>query len=1375
MQELLDSVKSLSARERKALSVLLKRQGVNLYGVTPIFKREVEASSALSYAQQRQWFLWQLEPHSAAYNIPVALRLKGALDIQALEGAFGALIARHETLRTCFRQEGDTAVQIVHPASPFLLAVEPLAAADLEARVAEELRRPFDLEQGPLLRVRLLRLGEEEHVLTLVQHHIVSDGWSMPIMVDELVRLYAGHSCGEAVHLPGLPIQYADYAIWQRNWMEAGEQERQLGYWTVQLGGEQPVLDLPTDRPRPLVQSHAGARFDIELAPELAQALKEVARQHGVTLFMLLLASFQTLLHRYSGQADVRVGVPTANRNRAETEGLLGLFVNTQVLKAEFTLDTTFNQLLQQVKHTAVQAQAHQDLPFEQLVQALHPERDLSRSPLFQVMFNHQTRNPGQGRTLPGLSVEKLASSSQTAQFDLTLDTLEHENGVGAAITYATALFDASTIERFARHWRNLLQGICADAGQRVAALPLLDGVERQQILVEWNRSEADYPREQCLPALFEVQVLATPDATALVLGDASLSYAQLNSRANQLAHKLRELGVGPDVLVGVALERSLEMVIGLLAILKAGGAYVPLDPDFPADRLAYMMEDSGLKLLLTQSSLLAQLPIPAGIDNLCLDQDGDWLGGYGQDNLPGLAGPLNLAYAIYTSGSTGLPKGVTIHHQALVNFLSSMADQPGITGNDRVLQLTSLSFDIAGLELYLPLLRGAAVVLLNTHQNKDPQALLNVIAQQSVTVIQATPSSWRMILDATPAGALNGKTILCGGEALSAELAQRLIEQAGHVWNVYGPTETTIWSARHYLTESDDIWLGKPLANTTLHIISDDIDVLPVGARGELLIGGDGLARGYHRRPSLTAERFIPDAFSSNGGRLYRTGDLARYHADGVIEYAGRLDHQVKIRGFRIELGEIEARLLEHPAVHEAVVIDVDVDGIKQLAAWLVASDSSASTDALRAELKAHLKASLPDYMVPSHLVWLEKMPQTPNGKLDRKALPKPDASQAQAVYEPPRTEREQRLAQIWAEVLKVERVGLKDNFFALGGHSLLVISVVGKIREAFAISISLHDFLLLETFEDLADFVSAGERRVSKPVISMNSGGSDKAPLFCLPPGGGGTYAYYPLAGHLSGKRSVLGVVNKSHVVPGWFETSWDGMVAYYVEQIRQARPRGPYHLLGWSLGGALAMDVAHALESAGEQVGFLGLIDSFLPTEASGAAAQVVAPAEVKPEGPWDGLVKSLLAFAPGIGEPTVLGLIEEATARYSDSPEATDWVIDRVAEQSGASPEALRAVHRDIAVQAEIAGGYQLLGVNMALARSFALKPLKAVPQCWWAGASRNAGQVEADEALLRDACAVNGLWSETLPGQKHDDVILSPALLESLMRRLEGRE
>ncbi|MFW3899603.1 amino acid adenylation domain-containing protein [Pseudomonas bharatica] len=1365
MQELLDSVKSLSARERKALAALLKRQGVNLYGVTPIFRREPEACALLSYAQQRQWFLWQLEPGSSAYNIPVALRLTGMLDVAALEAAFEGLVARHETLRTTFRQDGEQAVQVVHEPVPFHLPVDDVDAADLHARVAAELSAPFDLQAGPLLRVRLLRVGAGEHVLTVVQHHIVSDGWSMPIMIDELVRLYDGHRRGQAVHLPALPIQYADYAIWQRNWMEAGEQERQLGYWTAQLGGEQPVLELPTDRPRPLVQSHAGARLDIDLPPALAQKLKALARQQGVTLFMLLLASFQTLLHRYSGQADIRVGVPTANRNRAETEGLIGFFVNTQVLKAEFAADTTFGQLLQQIKHTAVQAQAHQDLPFEQLVQALQPERDLGRSPLFQVMFNHQTQSATQARQLPGLSVEKLQSGQHTAQFDLTLETLERDNGVGAALTYATALFDSASAERFARHWRNLLEGICQDVGQRVAELPLLDAQERQQILEGWNQSQLDYSREQCLPALVEAQVRATPEAVALVSADVSLSYAQLNTRSNQLAHKLRELGVGPDVLVGVALERGLEMVVSLLAILKAGGAYVPLDPDFPADRLSYMMQDSGLKLLLSQSSLIGQLSIPEGVQTLCVDQHGNWLDGYASDDLPATAGPDNLAYVIYTSGSTGLPKGVTIHHQALVNFLFSMADKPGLAAADRVLSLTSLSFDIAGLELYLPLIRGAAVVLLKPHQNKDPQALLQVIAEQQASVIQATPSSWRMILDAAPAGALKGKTILCGGEALNAELAQRLLDQAGHVWNVYGPTETTIWSARHYLTRADDVWLGKPLANTTLHIVSDDLDVLPVGARGELLIGGDGLARGYHQRPALTAERFVPDPFSSTGGRLYRTGDVARYRADGVIEYVGRLDHQVKIRGFRIELGEIEARLLEHPAVREAVVIDID----NQLAAYLVAEQDSPE---LRSALKAHLKAGLPDYMVPSHFTWLDRMPQTPNGKLDRKALPKPDASLAQGEYQPPRNERERQLARIWTDVLKVERVGLTDNFFALGGHSLLVITLVSRLREAFDTSLSLHDFLLLETFEDLADFIAAGERRVNNPVISMNISASDKAPLFCLPPGGGGTYAYYPLAGHLGPQRSVLGVVNKSYVVPGWKETSWDAMVGYYVEQIRTVRPHGPYNLLGWSLGGALAIEVAHSLESAGETVAFLGLVDTHLP---QGEQALANDAGEEPEAGPWDGLVKSLLAFAPGIGEAVLLELIEEGTARFEDPKQTADWVMVQVAAISGTDIEALRAIHRDIGVQAEIASGYELLSANMALAQAFALKPLRVKPHCWWAGASRSDEQVAAAEALLKAGCGLEELWSETLAGVKHDDVVLAPELLDSIQLELEDME
>ncbi|MFJ4145919.1 condensation domain-containing protein, partial [Pseudomonas sp. NPDC089734] len=564
MQELLESVKSLSARERKALAVLLKRQGVNLYGVTPIFKRESQEPSALSFAQQRQWIIWQLEPQSAAYNIPLALRLHGSLNVEALRRSVESLIERHETLRTTFRQQGDEAVQVVHPAGTFTLNVDRLQATEtVEAYVDQAVQRPFDLEQGPLLRVRLLSLSDNEHVLVLTQHHIVSDGWSMPIMVEELLRFYEAFSQGREIALTPLPVQYADYALWQRNWLEMGEQERQLAYWKEQLGDQQPVLELPTDRSRPAVRTYGGARINVELDNALLGRLKDVARQQGVTLFMLLLASFQTLLHRYSGQTDVRVGVPIANRTRAETEGLIGFFVNTQVLKAEFSAQTTVAQLLQQVKQTALQAQAHQDLPFEQLVEALQPERDLSRSPLFQVAYNHQTQGRNEARQLSGLRLEYQVSDKHTAQFDLTLDTCERDDGLGASLIYATDLFDRTTIERMAAHWRNLLQAMSADLHQRIADLPLLSKTEREQTLLDWNRDVAVYPSEQCAHQVIEAQAARVPQAIALTLGTEQLTYEQLNRRANPLAHKLRELGVGPDVKVGLAVERSLEMVVG--------------------------------------------------------------------------------------------------------------------------------------------------------------------------------------------------------------------------------------------------------------------------------------------------------------------------------------------------------------------------------------------------------------------------------------------------------------------------------------------------------------------------------------------------------------------------------------------------------------------------------------------------------------------------------------------------------------------------------------------------------------------------------------------------------------------------------------------
>ncbi|HBO1434478.1 TPA: AMP-binding protein, partial [Pseudomonas aeruginosa] len=695
---------------------------------------EQPGAHSLSYAQQRQWFLWQLEPDSAAYHIPAALRLRGELDIEALKRSFAALVERHEGLRTTFRQEGGETLQVVHDRLPLEIREQSLGVADeaaLMARIEEEVRVPFDLERGPLLRVLLLRLSAEEQVLVVTLHHIVSDGWSTPIMVEELMQFYAGYREGRAVELEPLPIQYADYALWQRSWMEAGERERQLAYWRQQLGGEQPVLELPTDRPRPSVQSPVGDSLQVELGEDLGRSLKQLAQQQGVTLFMLLLASFQTLLHRYSGQPEIRVGVPIANRTRVETERLIGFFVNTQVLKADFDLETRFDALLQQVKRTALEAQAHQDLPFEQLVEALQPQRSLSHSPLFQVMYNHQNAGQGKALELPGLRVEALERASATAQFDLTLDTYESGDALSASLIYATSLFERSTVERLAAHWRNLLEAICQDASQRVGELPMLAEAEYVELVRGCEFAPCAEPA--CLHPLVEAQAARTPEATAVVHGEIELSYRELNRRANVLAHRLRAEGVGPDVPVGIAMQRSPELVVALLAVLKAGGAYVPMDPSYPAERLAFLAEDSGIGLLLTQTFLQDELPFNAQLTNLCLDDPSlfqnvpaQWDG-----NPEQRACPEHLAYVIYTSGSTGRPKGVGITHGALVNHMRWMQERFQLAAHERVLQRTSSSFDASVWEFWLPLMSGARLHLAPAELGTSLESLWGLVEAQ--------------------------------------------------------------------------------------------------------------------------------------------------------------------------------------------------------------------------------------------------------------------------------------------------------------------------------------------------------------------------------------------------------------------------------------------------------------------------------------------------------------------------------------------------------------------------------------------------------------------------------------------------------------------
>ncbi|MGC3673113.1 non-ribosomal peptide synthase/polyketide synthase [Pseudomonas aeruginosa] len=1070
----------LPVEKRRVFLETLRGEGIDF----SLFPIPAGVSSAerdrLSYAQQRMWFLWHLEPQSGAYNLPSAVRLNGPLDRQALERAFASLVQRHETLRTVFPRGADDSLAQAPLQRPLEVAFEDcsgLPEAEQEARLREEAQReslqPFDLCEGPLLRVRLIRLGEERHVLLLTLHHIVSDGWSMNVLIEEFSRFYSAYATGAEPGLPALPIQYADYALWQRSWLEAGEQERQLEYWRGKLGERHPVLELPTDHPRPAVPSYRGSRYEFSIEPALAEALRGTARRQGLTLFMLLLGGFNILLQRYSGQTDLRVGVPIANRNRAEVEGLIGLFVNTQVLRSVFDGRTSVATLLAGLKDTVLGAQAHQDLPFERLVEAFKVERSLSHSPLFQVMYNHQplVADIEALDSVAGLSFGQLDWKSRTTQFDLSLDTYEKGGRLYAALTYATDLFEARTVERMARHWQNLLRGMLENPQASVDSLPMLDAEERYQLLEGWNATAAEYPLQRGVHRLFEEQVERTPTAPALAFGEERLDYAELNRRANRLAHALIERGVGADRLVGVAMERSIEMVVALMAILKAGGAYVPVDPEYPEERQAYMLEDSGVELLLSQSHL--KLPLAQGVQRIDLDQADAWLENHAENN-PGIElNGENLAYVIYTSGSTGKPKGAGNRHSALSNRLCWMQQAYGLGVGDTVLQKTPFSFDVSVWEFFWPLMSGARLVVAAPGDHRDPAKLVELINREGVDTLHFVPSMLQAFLqDEDVASCTSLKRIVCSGEALPADAQQQVfakLPQAG-LYNLYGPTEAAIDVTHWTCMEEgkDAVPIGRPIANLACYILDGNLEPVPVGVLGELYLAGRGLARGYHQRPGLTAERFVASPFVA-GERMYRTGDLARYRADGVIEYAGRIDHQVKLRGLRIELGEIEARLLEHPWVREAAVLAVDG---RQLVGYVVLESESGDW---REALAAHLATSLPEYMVPAQWLALERMPLSPNGKLDRKALPAPEVSVAQAGYSAPRNAVERTLAEIWQDLLGVERVGLDDNFFSLGGDSIVSIQVVSRARQA-GLQLSPRDLFQHQNIRSLALAAKAG-----------------------------------------------------------------------------------------------------------------------------------------------------------------------------------------------------------------------------------------------------------------------------------------------------------
>ncbi|MGY2260531.1 amino acid adenylation domain-containing protein [Pseudomonas sp. SDO55104_S430] len=1074
----------LPLEKRQMFLAALHKEGVDFARFPIPTGVEAEDRQALSYAQQRMWFLWQLDPQSGAYNLPGAVRLTGKLNLPALEQAFAALVARHETLRTVFAPQADDSLLQV-PATESLainhVDFSALPASEREQAVAQAAERqsvqPFDLGTGPLLRVTLLKLADQEHVLLLTLHHIVSDGWSMNVLIDEFIRCYDAFDAGTQPQLPPLPIQYSDYALWQRRWLEAGEHARQLDYWQAQLGDEHPVLELPTDHPRPAMPSYRGTRYEFAVDGQLAEQLRATAQQHNITLFMLLLGAFNVLLHRYTGQRDIRVGVPIANRNRGEIEGLIGFFVNTQVLRTELDGQTRVDQLLQRIKETALGAQAHQDLPFERLVEALKLERSLSHTPLFQVMYNHQPQvaDISTVSTRSGLALGLIEWQGRTTQFDLTLDTWEKGGKLHAALTYANDLFDAATIARMAQHWTHLLRGMVGDAGQRISDLPLLEQAEYQLIVHDWNRADAPFAQDLCIHQLIARQAAETPDALAATFGLEQLTYKQLDEQANRLAHKLIELGVGPEVRVGVAMQRSEQLLVALLAVLKAGGAYVPLDPDYPAERVAYMLEDSRALVLLTEQAVAETLTVADDTSVVLLDRIE--LAAYPTSAATTRVTPDNLAYVIYTSGSTGKPKGVAIAHRnvlALIDWSQSVYSREDIQG---VLASTSVCFDLSVWELFVTLANGGSVIIA-----RNALELPLLPARDQVRLINTVPSAINALQrDAHIPPSV--RIINLAGEPLKQSLVDALYRQATveHVYDLYGPSEDTTYSTWTRREAGGRANIGRPLMHTASYLLDADLQPVPQGVAAELYLSGAGITRGYLARPGLTAEKYVPNPFSSNGERLYRTGDLTRYQADASLQYVGRIDHQVKVRGFRIELGEIEARLLQQDTVRELAVLAQEGASGQQLVAYIVPSDPALLTDndaqnSQRETLKAALRQHLPDYMVPAFLLFLEQLPLTPNGKLDRKALPAIDGSSQQREHVAPRSALEKSLAAIWQDVLAVESVGLEDNFFELGGDSIVSMQVVSRARQA-GILLSPKDLFQHQTVRSLAQAARTGE----------------------------------------------------------------------------------------------------------------------------------------------------------------------------------------------------------------------------------------------------------------------------------------------------------
>jgi surfactin family lipopeptide synthetase A len=1150
----------------------------------------------LSFGQQQMWLLAQLAPDSPMYNESVTIHLPGSLNVAALEQGFNEIIRRHEAWRTSFPTVGGEPIQMIHPPATLTLPVVdlrylPEAEREVEAmRLATgDARILFDLAQGPLLRARLVQLDDAEHRLFLTLHQSIFDGVSLyQVFLPELRALYEAFSSGKPSPLPDLPIQYADFAVWQRLRLQGDILADQLAYWKQQLAGAPAALEWPTGRPRPLVQTYRGSMRPFALSKWLTDAIKALSRQEGVTLFMVLLAAFNTLLYRYTGQDDLLIGTSTAGRKRLEIQGLMGFFLNTLVLRTNLSGNPTLRELLVRVREVTNSAFAHEDVPFEYLVKELHPERHLGQNPLFQVMLTLEPSLPvlPSGWTLTQMDVE-----TDTAEIDLYLELDDRPEGLIGRFEYSTDLFDAATIDRMVGHWQTLLEGIVANPNQHLAELPFLTEAERQQLLVEWNNTATDYPRDNCIHHLFEAQVERTPDAVAVVYETEQLTYRELNRRANQLAHYLRRLGVGPEVLVGLCMKRSLEMIVGMLGILKAGGAYVPLDPAYPSERIAFMLEDAHVSVLVTQQQLTENLPRLA-THVICLDADWEVIAHECDDNLSGETTSENLAYVIYTSGSTGRPKGVAIAHRSTVAFIHwarSVFTPEELAG---VLASTSICFDLSVFEIFVTLSSGGTIILAENLLH-----LPHLPSKRQVTLVNTVPSVLTELLrgNSLPSSV---QTVNLAGEPLHNTLVQQLYRQETiqRVYNLYGPTEDTTYST-YVLAEKGEREpsIGRPISNTQVYILDSHLQPVPIGVAGELYIGGDGLARGYLNRPELTSQRFIPHPFSDKPNmRLYKTGDLARYMPDGNIEYLGRLDHQVKIRGFRIELGEIEALLRQHPQVREVVVVArEDSPGNKCLVAYIVAVQGQPS---VINTLRSYLQEKLPDYMIPSAFVLLDTLPLTPNGKVDRRALPAPEPSRrtAEEGFVAPKLTMHYQLVQIWEELLDVRPIGIQDNFFYLGGHSLLAARLVARIEQVFGKKIPLATLFAGPTIEKLANALQQqADAGSCSSVVAVQTGGS-KRPFFFLHGDFDGSAFYcFPLARNL-GSDQPFYLLEPYRFDDLRIPPTFEAMAAAHINSMRTIQPEGPYLLGGYCNGGLVAYEMARQLHAEGQTVDLLVLMN-------------------------------------------------------------------------------------------------------------------------------------------------------------------------------------